>query len=738
MAKNKNKNKNNNNKQQPQVKPIPTVVMKAVEELTSEEREELKAKGEAEKTQLIQEGQAEKERLIGEGEAEKKKIIDRAAKEAQKSVDEIQRQYIDEVREEAVEEANAEKEKIIAEATAIKDDVAAKQEEVDAKLTEIEKQYEDLASKMEQVTKDSAELETKKKAYKVDALQEVSDQIKEFNSTINTLEEEKIQLEKKLKQKEQELASCNEDKDCYLEKLNESGVRKQELMKLEYEIESLKKRNETLEELYNKCKEEKDKYYNQVEKFGQNPSDLIDECNRLEEQNKTLQNRLANVPTNDEIARLRKIDEEFEKTIAELLKLKTEKIETDRKLADLDIYSNDLDNSRRFIRLLEAQRAELQRELDRIQENYNNRQDNVFASLTAIDSEPITANYPRTGRTLVQICDGFRNYLAARKDNPLYYSKESIRTFFAGLAASRIIILQGMSGTGKSSLPKSFKDYMLSVTDRIEVQSSWKDRNDLLGFYNDFEKRYKETKFLEALYRATRDRNNIHLIMLDEMNLSRIEYYFADFLSVLEEEKSEDWKISLVSRDVRGILPQYIQDGELPIGENTWFIGTANKDDSTFTITDKVYDRAIVLNFDERAEEFKASYNSPIGVSYAELNALLKEAVQLPDRMKDQIKTIVNWLDESMQTYFEISFGNRISKQINMFVPAYVKCGGEVEEAIDIIFASKVLRKLQGLYDESTKNGLNEFLKELKNDKNTFGTKLKLTKATIQKMIDRI
>lgn len=339
MAKNKNKNKNNNNKQQPQVKPIPTVVMKAVEELTSEEREELKAKGEAEKTQLIQEGQAEKERLIGEGEAEKKKIIDRAAKEAQKSVDEIQRQYIDEVREEAVEEANAEKEKIIAEATAIKDDVAAKQEEVDAKLTEIEKQYEDLASKMEQVTKDSAELETKKKAYKVDALQEVSDQIKEFNSTINTLEEEKIQLEKKLKQKEQELASCNEDKDCYLEKLNESGVRKQELMKLEYEIESLKKRNETLEELYNKCKEEKDKYYNQVEKFGQNPSDLIDECNRLEEQNKTLQNRLANVPTNDEIARLRKIDEEFEKTIAELLKLKTEKIETDRKLADLDIYS---------------------------------------------------------------------------------------------------------------------------------------------------------------------------------------------------------------------------------------------------------------------------------------------------------------------------------------------------------------------------------------------------------------
>lgn len=298
------------------------------------------------------------------------------------------------------------------------------------------------------------------------------------------------------------------------------------------------------------------------------------------------------------------------------------------------------------------------------------------------------------------------------------------------------MILQGMSGTGKSSLPKAFEDYMKSVTDRIEVQSSWKDRNDLLGFYNDFEKRYKETKFLEALYRATRDRDNIHLIMLDEMNLSRIEYYFADFLSVLEEEKQEKWKINLVSRDVRGVMPQYIQDGELPIGENTWFIGTANKDDSTFTITDKVYDRAIVLNFEERAEEFDGVYTEPRGVGYAELKQLLADAVQLTLDMKQQIKRIVGWLDERMKTYFEISFGNRISKQINMFVPAYVKCGGKFEEAIDIIFATKVLRKLQGLYDESTKNGLNEFLSDLK--KNEQGNKFQITQATIRKMIDRI
>lgn len=734
--KNKNKNGGNNNKQQTPVKPATVTVIKATEELSSEEREALKKKGEEERNNLIEEGKAEKARLIKEGEDEAKTIKERAEKEAKKSVDDIQRQYKNEIRAEAVEEAEAEKEKIIAEATEIKADAEAKQQEVEEKLAELEKQYQDLTAKMEQYTKDSSELEIKKRAYKLDALQEVDAQLKQFNEAITKLEEEKKQLEDELKKKERDLASSNADKDYYMDELSKCDARKTRLMELEREKSLLKTDNEMLDKLLAECKAERDKYNEQILRFGNDPDALIDERNRLAEQNRSLQDQLANIPGADEIKRLRSVDEQHEKALKEITQLKTEKVEWDRKLAERDVYVNDLENSRRFIRVLELQRIELQRELDRIQENYNSRQDRVFAALSAIDEEPIETSYPKTGRSLAKICDDFRNYLASRKNNPLYYSEESIRTFFAGLAASRIIILQGMSGTGKSSLPKAFEDYMKCVTDRIEVQSSWKDRNDLLGFYNDFEKRYKETKFLEALYRGTRDRENIHLIMLDEMNLSRIEYYFADFLSVLEEEKHEKWRISLVSRDVRGVLPQYIQNGELPIGENTWFIGTANKDDSTFTITDKVYDRAIVLNFDERAEEFDAPYIEPRGVGYAELSQLLTEATFLRKDMKNQINEIVGWLDERMRIYFEISFGNRISKQINMFVPAYVKCGGEVEKAIDIIFVTKVLRKLQGYYDESTKNGLNEFLTELK--KSAYVGKLQNTIKTIENMIKRI
>ncbi len=742
------KNKGNNRPQQQQ-QPQVQKVLKPAEEITIEEKERLIQEGETQKAtliqegeekraSLIQEGEAVKVRAIEEGEKKKKKIIEDAEKEAKKSVDVVQKQYKDEIREEAVAEAEAEKQKIIAEANAIKAENEKKAVEFDKTLDEIRCQAEELSIKMEEFVKDSAELETRKLTYKTEVLAEMNQQIEQFKFVTEKIEQEKEEFARQLRAKERELQHCIEDKEYYEGALAETDARKSKLQELSRQIDALKSANEMLDKNYNECLVEKNRLQAEIVRFGDDPQQLMGDLTRLETENETLKNRLARLPSEEEIERLRRVNDEYSITLTKLQQLQLEKIESDKKLNDLEVYASDLENSKRFIRVLELQRRELQTELDRIQENYNSRQENVFAALSAIDSEPISKDHTNSGRNLKDICDDFRDYLASRDSNPLYYSKESIRTFFAGLASSHILILQGMSGTGKSSLPKAFEEYMFSETHRIEVQSSWKDRNDLLGFYNDFEKRYKETKFLECLYRASRDNNNIHLIMLDEMNLSRIEYYFADFLSVLEEEKEENWKVNLISRDVRGKLPEYIQeDGSLPIRRNTWFVGTANKDDSTFTITDKVYDRAIVLNFDERAEEFSVSRKlSPRGLSYAELSNLLADAVRLSSTVKEKLRKNIAWLDERMRVYFDISFGNRISKQTEMFVPAYIKCGGKMEEAIDIIFASKVLRKLQGMYDESTKNGLNEFYGEL--IKNDFGNELNVTKNAIKKMIDRM
>lgn len=160
----------------------------------------------------------------------------------------------------------------------------------------------------------------------------------------------------------------------------------------------------------------------------------------------------------------------------------------------------------------------------------------VFPGLIAIDElyagtrpAPVPQQAPCT---LAELAAGFQAFLSERC--ALYYDLSMLRSFIAGMAASRLIILEGLSGTGKSSLPRYFSEYVGSKAFFAPVQSTWRDRTDVLGFYNDFSGVFKETNFLKCLYEASYTPDKFNLMVLDEMNLSRVEYYFADFLSVLE------------------------------------------------------------------------------------------------------------------------------------------------------------------------------------------------------------
>lgn len=338
----------------------------------------------------------------------------------------------------------------------------------------------------------------------------------------------------------------------------------------------------------------------------------------------------------------------------------------------------------------------------------------VFPDLLAIDKQFEEKPYrpqPSSNLSLKQICDGFNTYLESRH---MYYTPETIRSFVAGMACSHFIILEGLSGTGKTSLPKYFSEYVGCSACFTPVQASWKDRSDILGYYNDFTAKFKETPFLRALYSASYRTDDINLMVLDEMNLSRVEYYFADFLSVLELD-TEVWKIELMPVSTKGKLPAALIDGcSVKIPSNTWFIGTANKDDSTFTITDKVYDRAVIIDFSRRNEaagvtpEVKA-----IHLGSDELINLFMEAVGTSDyNLSREDYAKFKTLSDFMLDKFEINFGNRIMNQIRAFVPVFVACGGTSAKAIDIMFSRKILRKLEGRFDDGLKAGLTK-LEEL-------------------------
>ena len=292
--------------------------------------------------------------------------------------------------------------------------------------------------------------------------------------------------------------------------------------------------------------------------------------------------------------------------------------------------------------------------------------------------------------TLESLCENLRNFAASRLR--LYYDISDIRRFVAGMAVSHIIILQGMSGTGKTSLAHAFGAFIDNRSTIIPVQPMWKERTDLVGYYNEFTKKFNETLLLEKMYEANYS-EDVYITVLDELNIARVEYYFAEFLSLLELPNPDERYIDVVTDMWENDPPQLV-GGRIKLPPNMWYIGTANNDDSTFAISDKVYDRAMILNLDSKSERFIAPKTDRIPLSAKHFEKLVKEATEEYE-ISARNKKRLALLDEYLIKHFHITFGNRIMKQINIYIPVYISCGGEELEALDDILSKKVLRKLE-------------------------------------------
>jgi hypothetical protein len=315
--------------------------------------------------------------------------------------------------------------------------------------------------------------------------------------------------------------------------------------------------------------------------------------------------------------------------------------------------------------------------------------------------------------TLKEFCERLRLYAASQLH--LYYELKLIRHFIASLGTARIVILQGISGTGKTSLPYAFGKFVQKDATVVSVQPAWRERTELYGYYNEFTKKYTETDFLRAIYESNYYRDP-QLVILDEMNIARVEYYFAEMLSILEMPRVEEWKIDIVTA-MWDNDPELIREGKIQIPDNVWFVGTINNDDSTFAVADKVYDRAIPIDLDSRAEAFTCESTGPVSISTDHLNAMFNEAKEkysISDDVLDKLEDMNSYLIK----HFRLAFGNRIMKQLKDYVPCYMACGGTEMEAVDFIVAKKVLRKFESLSLGFMKDELSQFSSYL--DK-TFG-----------------
>ena len=320
--------------------------------------------------------------------------------------------------------------------------------------------------------------------------------------------------------------------------------------------------------------------------------------------------------------------------------------------------------------------------------------DQRFSKLMEVDAFYKTYTPPEYDNeiTLEGIVERYRNFACSRMH--LYYDHKTIRLFLAGMASTKLIILQGISGTGKTSLPYSLGKFLQVDTTIASVQPSWRDRTELFGYFNEFTKSFNETEVLKRIY-ASSYNNDVNLILLDEMNIARVEYYFAEMLSILEMPNADEWALDIVP-NAWSTDPIHLDHGKIKIPQNIWYIGTANNDDSTFAISDKVYDRAQPINLDSKGVPFEAPDTPPMHMGYDHLDALFQEAFEKYPISQENLKKISQldlWVIEKLR----VAFGNRILKQMNLFVPVYVACGGDELDGIDYVLATKIFRKFESL-----------------------------------------
>ena len=551
-----------------------------------------------------------------------------------------------------------------------------------------------------------------------------------------SIEEEKRQIAQENKKIERERHKMKIDMQIFQEETEEKlkaeysdkyNIEKSRADRLETRNTSLEKRIEELERLKN----------NLFVVFGnREPQDILNEVGRIRTEIGQLQEALNSRPTIEEQQGLRNQIDELKVENTRLNGLVTEK-----EITDLRAFINNSDS---YV-------IEIQGYKDRL-ESCKNREDSLRRTIEDLKStveqlkgehqkdeeafqfaRKYDADYSLQNKSFRDFNPNslyeFAVYMQkkiASSDKPFYYDIDIIRKFIAGLNMSSITILQGISGTGKTSLPREFskaiiseaidytgqgKDNSPNAPYRIcAVQSGWRDNMDLMGYYNSFEHKYKETEFFKALYLANLPKysDTLFFIILDEMNLSRPEHYFADFLSLLEQKEDEHY-ISVNAPDE--VLPQYISEGKMHVPENVRFIGTANHDETTLEFAPKTYDRSNLMempkNQDRNISPTEDSYN----ISYHWLKEQFQKAKTANISYYKKFKKFIN-TEEFKVLLMEkgIGIGNRFEDQAERFITTFIETGSPTKKdeslakAADHLIATRLFRTLRNRYDLDKSN----------------------------------
>lgn len=500
----------------------------------------------------------------------------------------------------------------------------------------------------------------------------------------------------------------------------------------------LERQKASLERAYQQLDEERDQVVSLRELLGvlgeRDPQQLLDELQELRKANATFR-------TSGLAAELEHLTEEnqglrgqvamLESKLRDLTpELEQSKIELSRKrmgAAELETLAIEKRGLEKQKQLLSVHLGELEARIDHL--TAASKTQSAFPQLSAMDGRDefrIPPALEPVPEDLAVFAEELQQRIAmAEQGTKLYYQIEDIRTLLGGLAMSQLHVFQGISGTGKTSLAKAFAKAMGGFCTDIAVQAGWRDRDDLLGHYNAFEKRFYEKDCLQALYQAQTEAwsDRCNVILLDEMNLSRPEQYFAEFLSALEKNNPAERLITL-SENAMAQAPRLLKEQrKIMVPQNVWFIGTANHDETTNELADKTYDRAHVMALPRHEGTFKTEMLPPVHYSFQSLQQRFTAAVA---KYGEEVQKLLDQLQQGelttvLEESFGLGWGNRFERQARRFIPVMMACGASQHDALDHLLSTRVMRpgKVTGRYDISVddlgkvEDALDQFWKKI-------------------------
>ncbi len=458
-------------------------------------------------------------------------------------------------------------------------------------------------------------------------------------------------------------------------------------------------------------------------RFGhKEPEEWLDDFNKLEQDRDRLRDERDERPSLEDGERLMGLEEERRQWAQKRTEMASELAELRARESDWLVAVDERERLKDQKEVAEQRRETLQAEMEKLREEVS-RLRSLYEQPKEREARVGVIEQPRfEKKDLPQdVVDGIaeKDWLEGIheccEESGLVFPRRLLYAFHTSLKTADwtpLTVLGGVSGTGKSELPRLYARFGGLAFEPLSVQPNWDSPQSMFGFFNSVDNRFNATPLLRALVQSQRDpgiyedgmEDRLLLVLLDEMNLSHVELYFSDLLSKLELRRGETNGVN-IEVDLGAGLEEY----QVPLGRNVLWVGTMNEDETTKTLSDKVLDRANQIGFPrpqelKRRREAKLADPGPM-LEWKQWNKWLCKKSDLSEEEVGKYKTAVEEISRSLEEAGR-ALGHRVWQAIESYMANYPGVRESqtedertqaLRDAFEDALVHKVMPKLRGI-----------------------------------------